>query len=783
MAAGIKDLAQNLQSMGRNGDTILAHIMPEEAAMLKRMGGSGTINPKTGLPEFYFGDISSYGGSSPGYSAGGGQDSPSESGPGPGAGGGSSWSGGGNTWSGDGGRDSSSSNQSPNYNTGGDGFNSSNWGVGGGMLTPSNPSVSSSGGSAWTPTGGGGGGFGVPTIISNAASTAGQMLAPIGQGLLNFSDTSSALLGDIYRNPSNYVPSFGNARQAGYYGDIPSAVGELPGTMDAFGRVMNPRTIPVPGYMDYANAVGDINFLTQGPQEPTRILNEKQITVPDAPTSTTNAYDFAPNYEGLAEEGIILENRIQNTRLLEEMNRAFPIGPQPRQLPSFPAVPDAGELYGVDPSAGISSLRPPVDIRPTTSLLADRQPNAPAVEQPSEVGASVTNTLDTYFDELSRAQTGQPPRQTYLSELSQAQTGQAPPPSVLGPGQFEAPQRGVMTYPGVSEATPSVIDYSRVQPTAPVPLYAEATPFSGPKGALPMTNQARYAGGGVFSDIEELNNLPSGYLGKLYGIESTFGKNLTTPLSSAAGPFQFTKSTARAYGLMGKGFDDRMDLLQSAAATGSLAADNAMVLENALGRPPSAGELYLAHQQGAGGAVSLLRNPGSSAFNALKRAYGGDEDMAMQALVNNRGSLSMSAADFAKMWTSKMDRAPVAPPGGYDTQFASAPPSPPVTPAQVAQQPALTGNLLDAEFMRVVDEIGRSDLPDRSAVDVSQNVFENERPQSTGGDGGRPAYSPPRDVVEGDVTEPPVTPVRTGMNLNRQAYVPRGFATTTSPVY
>jgi hypothetical protein len=33
--------AQVLQSKGRNGDTILAHINPQEAAMLKQMGGSG----------------------------------------------------------------------------------------------------------------------------------------------------------------------------------------------------------------------------------------------------------------------------------------------------------------------------------------------------------------------------------------------------------------------------------------------------------------------------------------------------------------------------------------------------------------------------------------------------------------------------------------------------------------------------------------------------------------------------------------------------------------------
>ena len=43
-----------LASLGRHGDNMLAHINPREAAMLKRMGGSGTINPRTGLPEYKF---------------------------------------------------------------------------------------------------------------------------------------------------------------------------------------------------------------------------------------------------------------------------------------------------------------------------------------------------------------------------------------------------------------------------------------------------------------------------------------------------------------------------------------------------------------------------------------------------------------------------------------------------------------------------------------------------------------------------------------------------------
>ena len=53
---GLAQAAQNLRSAGRNGDTMLAHINPAEARLLQSVGGSGTINPHTGLPEFGFWD-------------------------------------------------------------------------------------------------------------------------------------------------------------------------------------------------------------------------------------------------------------------------------------------------------------------------------------------------------------------------------------------------------------------------------------------------------------------------------------------------------------------------------------------------------------------------------------------------------------------------------------------------------------------------------------------------------------------------------------------------------
>jgi hypothetical protein len=56
-SGGLADVGQYLAAKGRGGDSILAHITPEEAQMLRSRGGSGTINPATGLPEFKGGVI------------------------------------------------------------------------------------------------------------------------------------------------------------------------------------------------------------------------------------------------------------------------------------------------------------------------------------------------------------------------------------------------------------------------------------------------------------------------------------------------------------------------------------------------------------------------------------------------------------------------------------------------------------------------------------------------------------------------------------------------------
>jgi len=49
----LKSIAKMLADKGRGGDTLLAHITPKEVKLLKEAGGAGTVNPDTGLMEFY----------------------------------------------------------------------------------------------------------------------------------------------------------------------------------------------------------------------------------------------------------------------------------------------------------------------------------------------------------------------------------------------------------------------------------------------------------------------------------------------------------------------------------------------------------------------------------------------------------------------------------------------------------------------------------------------------------------------------------------------------------
>lgn len=138
------------------------------------------------------------------------------------------------------------------------------------------------------------------------------------------------------------------------------------------------------------------------------------------------------------------------------------------------------------------------------------------------------------------------------------------------------------------------------------------------------------------------------YMTKMAQIESSWNPIAGSSLSSARGLYQFTSGTAAQYGLT-----NRLDPVASADAAARLARDNSRALSSSLGRAPTDGELYLAHQQGSGGAAALLNaDPNENAIQALRDA--GVKD-ASAHILNNGGTANMTAGQFSDKWTSKLD--------------------------------------------------------------------------------------------------------------------------------
>lgn len=109
--------------------------------------------------------------------------------------------------------------------------------------------------------------------------------------------------------------------------------------------------------------------------------------------------------------------------------------------------------------------------------------------------------------------------------------------------------------------------------------------------------------------------------------------------SSASGVFQFLSVTARDYGLVNP-FDARANIEASARLWNA----NKRFLIRELGRVPTGAEQYLAHQQGAGGALKLIRAGHASAASAV-----GHTEIALNT---DRGA-DLSAAAFVADWAAK----------------------------------------------------------------------------------------------------------------------------------
>jgi hypothetical protein len=156
--------------------------------------------------------------------------------------------------------------------------------------------------------------------------------------------------------------------------------------------------------------------------------------------------------------------------------------------------------------------------------------------------------------------------------------------------------------------------------------------------------------GAMIENLTAGSGVSPEYMKRLVQIESGGNPNAYNK-SGASGLLQFMPKTAAAYGL-----SDPFDPQSSLVAGNRLTLDNQAYLRRVLGRDPTYGELYLGHQQGAGGAAKLLSNPNALAADIVGR----------KAVTQNGGLPSMTAAEFAGLWTSKFNDLQPSASGGGD---------------------------------------------------------------------------------------------------------------------
>jgi hypothetical protein len=181
----------------------------------------------------------------------------------------------------------------------------------------------------------------------------------------------------------------------------------------------------------------------------------------------------------------------------------------------------------------------------------------------------------------------------------------------------------------------------------------------------------------IITQAADRYGISHSYALRVAHIESRFDPNAINGGSKATGLFQFIPSTWRSFG-QGQ---SALDPAANADAAMRFAVANRDQLRRSLGRGPTEGELYLAHQQGAGGAAKLLAAPNVKAADLVGE----------RAVLGNGGNLAMTAGQFAQMWIRKVD-------GANGTAPAPAMIAAPYTQQQLAQNPYLASTWLRSQM-------------------------------------------------------------------------------------
>jgi hypothetical protein len=211
-----------------------------------------------------------------------------------------------------------------------------------------------------------------------------------------------------------------------------------------------------------------------------------------------------------------------------------------------------------------------------------------------------------------------------------------PPPSAGNDYDLGRPGPAFVNPTTGNEVNPNAPSAERVAavPGLGTPLpRARPTEGLGEAGATerPQSEKQRY-----WAELEQQRGLPPGTLARMSYFESRGNPRSYNEHSGAKGEFQFLDSTRATYP------HNPWDWRQSARAAADYAAANMRGLETE-GIKPTAANLYLAHQQGLGGATTLLNHP-----NIPPALLGLGRNVAA-----NEGNPWAPAGQFTNHWLNK----------------------------------------------------------------------------------------------------------------------------------
>ena len=356
-----------------------------------------------------------------------------------------------------------------------------------------------------------------------------------------------------------------------------------------------------------------------------------------------------------------------------------------RQAAAQEAAARAAARAAADNAARIAAERaayasqPPVQQQPPiTTPVQQQPPTTPSVPNqvvPGVIPLNIPQTNLPFFSTVTGSTLS--PQTIGMPSILLSQMGSPSLPPVPGPLRSEQPMFSVAG--ATAPYTPSV-------PAPGTPFFttneAQQVPFQTPKGktisdVTPIdfgnytASAQKYSNPealkALYDSIDQQNNLPPGTTARLARVESQHGNNpaafnvTSKNYNSPLGAFQFTASTGQKYGLVGDGFDYRLDPEKSAQAAGLYASDIAKDLSRVLGRQATSGEIGLGYNQGPAGAKALLSDPNAKADEALAKAYGGDIERARKAIIGNGGDPDAPAKQFTDKLSKLYEKSPSVP--------------------------------------------------------------------------------------------------------------------------